>query len=747
MAMVAEHTQPQSMEEQSQARRLSLQKTRPPAVLSNYQIERCLGSGAYGEVWVGIDRKTGRRVAIKFYTHRGGVDWSLLNREVEKLIFLAADRYVVQLLDVGWDAEPPYYVMEYIENGSLEDWLNTHGPMSVADAVELFREIVIGLLHAHGRGVLHCDLKPANVLLDQDRRPRLADFGQSRLTHEQTPSLGTLFYMAPEQASLDAVPDARWDVYALGAMLYCMLTGSPPHRSAEALEDLESAPDLPERLRRYRELITNAPLPSAHRRVPGMDRALAELIDQCLASDPKKRLPNVQAVLDALLVRERARARRPLVVLGFLGPMLLLLVMALFGWRGYVRAKVDSDEALTQRALEKNHFAAKAVAAAAAQEIERYFRAVEEVAQDARLVQWLLEVQDQTSPLAQLLMVLRDPNHNTQPLTEREQLINHPQRQPLQQFVEQLLVSRTVANASSWFVTDAFGTQIAAAFGEQGTSNTIGQNFGWRTYFHGGASDYVRRSRLGNRELVYYEWPDPNRHIETTHLSAPFQSKATNRWKVAISTPVYHQNRFLGIVAVTVDIGVFIHFEEGTGQFFAVLVDGRPGELEGMILEHPLFDTALRQYGRLPDSFSRHRVRLDLLNGIGSKDYRDPLGQTEEGQIYQRRWIAAMAPVMVRLRGQTQLVDTGLKAIVQEDYHATVSPVQQLSSRLLTEAAAALVVVVGVIAILWWIVLRAMRQDQILGRVGWLGRQLSVHEISTLAALRRNSQADTSRRQ
>jgi hypothetical protein len=140
-------------------------------------------------------------------------------------------------------------------------------------------------------------------------------------------------------------------------------------------------------------------------------------------------------------------------------------------------------------------------------------------------------------------------------------------------------------------------------------------------------------------------------------------------------------------------------------------------------------------------------VRLDLLNGIGSKDYRDPLGQTEEGQIYQRRWIAAMAPVMVRLRGQTQLVDTGLKAIVQEDYHATISPVQQLSSRLLTEAAAALVVVVGVIAILWWIVLRAMRQDQVLGRVGWLGRQLSVHEISTLAALRRNSQADTSRRQ
>ena len=62
-------------------------------------------------------------MAIKFYTHRGGLDWSLLSREVEKLAFLSADRYVVQLLEVGWDAEPPYYVMEYMEHGSLEDLL------------------------------------------------------------------------------------------------------------------------------------------------------------------------------------------------------------------------------------------------------------------------------------------------------------------------------------------------------------------------------------------------------------------------------------------------------------------------------------------------------------------------------------------------------------------------------------------------------------------------------------------------
>ena len=215
--MTSEPTEFQNPEELRRARQLSLQSTRPPGKAPGYEVQRCLGTGAYGEVWVATDRVTGRRVAIKFYLHRGGLDWTLLSREVEKLVFLSADRYVVQLLDVGWHAEPPYYVMEYVENGSLDDLLNERGTLPPEEAVVLFREIAVGLTHAHGKGVLHCDLKPANILLDQDRRPRLADFGQSRLSHEQTPALGTLFYMAPEQADLNALPDARWDVYAFGA--------------------------------------------------------------------------------------------------------------------------------------------------------------------------------------------------------------------------------------------------------------------------------------------------------------------------------------------------------------------------------------------------------------------------------------------------------------------------------------------------------------------------------------------------
>ena len=146
--------------------------------------------GAYGQVWTAVDRNTGRKVAIKFFAHRKGVDSGLLSSEVEKLVFLSSDRYVVQLLEVGWEAEPPYYVMEYIEYGSLNDRLRKEGPIPVSEAVELFREVAVGLSHAHSKGVLHCDLKPANILLDQGRSPAPRGFWPVAVKWRTTPGIG-----------------------------------------------------------------------------------------------------------------------------------------------------------------------------------------------------------------------------------------------------------------------------------------------------------------------------------------------------------------------------------------------------------------------------------------------------------------------------------------------------------------------------------------------------------------------------
>ena len=127
----------------------------------------------------------------------------------------------------------------------------------------MFRKICIGLNRCHAKGVLHCDIKPANILLGDDNEPRLADFGQSRLSNEQTPALGTLFYMAPEQADLNSTPDASWDVYAVGAIMFRMLTGQPPYRDEQIVEQLDTAGSLQKRLEHYREAIASSPPPES----------------------------------------------------------------------------------------------------------------------------------------------------------------------------------------------------------------------------------------------------------------------------------------------------------------------------------------------------------------------------------------------------------------------------------------------------------------------------------------------------
>ncbi|MBX3440579.1 MAG: serine/threonine protein kinase, partial [Planctomycetaceae bacterium] len=243
-----------------QSRQLSRHAGNPPPHVPGYEVLRCLGVGSYGSVWLARELNTGRQVAIKFYSHRRGLDWSLLSREVEKLAVLYTSRNIVGLLDVGWNHDPPYFVMEFLENGSLADRLK-QGPLPVEQAVSLAKAIAAALVHAHGSGILHCDVKPANVLLDGNLEPRLGDFGQSRLSDDQSPALGTMFYMAPEQADLQAIPDARWDVYALGALLYHMLCGHAPYRTESAEARIRSAATLTEQLAEYRRIIATSPRP------------------------------------------------------------------------------------------------------------------------------------------------------------------------------------------------------------------------------------------------------------------------------------------------------------------------------------------------------------------------------------------------------------------------------------------------------------------------------------------------------
>ncbi|MCC7083396.1 MAG: protein kinase [Pirellulales bacterium] len=695
---MSDHTQVQGSDERRRAQELSLRRGRPPCELPGYEPRRFLGAGAYGEVWVAIDRTTGRQVAIKFYLHRGGLDWSLLAHEVEKLAFLSADRYVVQLLDVGWESEPPYYVMEYVEHGSLEERLRLNGPLKVAEAVAIFRELATGLNHAHGKGVLHCDLKPANILLDQDGKPRLADFGQSRLSHDQAPALGTLFYMAPEQADLSAIPDARWDVYALGAILHAMLTGNPPHRHDKAVTEIERAPHLEERLLRYRRVIQQAPPAIGNLPIAGVDKRLADILGRCMAADPAERFLNVQAVLNALDARQQHRARRPLIVLGALGPLLLLTVVAVVAWLWFNTSVQESKEALVGRALEGLGFAASSVATGAGKELEMRFRDVEEIAADSKLREMLAAIENDP-PTNQMLVELSDPRISDRQRSELLKKFGSSQSiLDLQAYFTENAMDRAKSDyGSSWFLTDARGLQLARW---PESKKTTGRNFSWRSYFHG-----------GNVDRKEGQWrAGPDEHIRETRLSAVYRSKSTGRWVVAVSAPIHQRKtgdqprQFLGIIGRSNEIGKDIINLPDEASQFAVLVDGREGDRTGLILQHPLFDTAKRhEKDRLPDRFEKYRVSADALPNpkTGSANYRDPLGHDEEGAQYQQRFLSAQAPIEVRDQA------TGWHVIVQEGYDEAVGgTLDDLRNRLVTSGQIALAAMAIVVLGLWWLAVR-----------------------------------------
>jgi len=668
--MDLDQTQLQDREQRARSQSLSAQQRRPPLQVAGYVMESFLGEGAFGEVWVAVKKNTGQRVAIKFCTRRRAEDWSLLVREVEKLAQLSTDTYVVKLLDTDPASDPPFFIMEYLERGSLEQEILANGTLPVEQALSIFRETSIGLAHSHGKGILHCDLKPANVLLDQDSRPRICDFGQSRLTSEQQPALGTLFYMAPEQASLEAVPDVRWDVYALGAILYCMLVGRPPYRTDANVEALQAAPGLAERLRLYREIIGNSPKPTAHRQVPGIDRYLVEIIDRCLATNPDKRYQNVQVVLNELDARNRRLARRPLYVLGALGPVLLLGVVALFTGMGFRQSVAESQNAVVERALESKSQSAWAYAEIVSRELQSRWDALGAERRSPRMLELVKKHQE--------LVGLDGPDNELEDLLAKAR------------------ARHSHLSSTSWFITDRFGNQLAR---DPPHVATFGKNFNYRDYFHGQGWDLPGDVR----------GLEP---IKEPYLSSVFTSRSTGRRMVAFSVPITdpETGEVWGIMAMTVELGLFTEVQraEQPDDQLAVLVDVRPDSREdgkpgqaGSVLEHRCF-----QRERIPPQLYLDEETTEIIKtlchegnvttSLTTDSYRDPVVEGE--------WLAAVEAVMVNTPDKGR-IPTGWAVIVQEPLEKVRGPIARLRDTLMMYGLVMLGVSLLVIGLLWGLVM------------------------------------------
>ena len=300
-------------EAQAQSQELSIPKgveQNPSAPrIDGYLLTHPLGRGAYAQVWKAWQVRTHKWVAMKVFLDRGGVNWLFLQRELERLIRLDKHPHIVSLLDADMTADPAYYVMDYMEGGSLEKFVDPARLVPVDKAAAWMAEIAQALSYVHAKGLIHCDLKPANVLLDDEGHVRVADFGQSRIVTESSGALGTLFYMAPEQAVTIAdgaqlQPDVRWDVYGLGTTMWAVLTGKVPHGEEANRKLLEGAKTLEERLKVYREAVSRRALEEPSRVTGGrVDQDLSAIVTKCASGEPAARHSTTAEVLADLDAR------------------------------------------------------------------------------------------------------------------------------------------------------------------------------------------------------------------------------------------------------------------------------------------------------------------------------------------------------------------------------------------------------------------------------------------------------------
>ena len=271
----------------------ALQHTLQQAFGDAYTIERELGGGGMGRVFLAEERRLGRRVVIKVL---GSVAESMSTERFEREIAVAAglqDPHIVPVLTAGDAGGFPYYTMPFVAGESLRKRMDA-GPLPASHAVSILRDIARALVAAHARGVAHRDIKPDNVLLSGDSA-LVTDFGiakaiEASRTRGSDPtltaagtSLGTPAYMAPEQATGDAA-DARADIYSWGVVAYELLGGAHPFASKTTAQQLIAA-HIAER---------PAPLPRA---VP---RAVAALVAHCLEKDPAARPQSASELLAAL---------------------------------------------------------------------------------------------------------------------------------------------------------------------------------------------------------------------------------------------------------------------------------------------------------------------------------------------------------------------------------------------------------------------------------------------------------------
>jgi serine/threonine-protein kinase len=268
-----------------------------------YRLEAKLGSGGMSTVYLARDTTLDRPVAVKVMHREMSEQPDQLERfrREARAVAKLSHPNIVAVIDAGEDGGHPYIVFEYVEGENLKQRIRRLGPLDPQEALAYAIEIGQGLKVAHGRKLVHRDVKPQNVLIDAEGRAKVTDFGIARQLEQQGVTdtgrvLGTTDYVSPEQAMGHGV-DQRSDLYSLGVVLYEMLTGEVPF-SADTQVGVAMKH-------------VNEELPDVQRRRPELSAAAALTIERSTSKDPAKRYEDIGGMIDDLetaLEVEAARA-------------------------------------------------------------------------------------------------------------------------------------------------------------------------------------------------------------------------------------------------------------------------------------------------------------------------------------------------------------------------------------------------------------------------------------------------------
>ncbi|HSD02086.1 MAG TPA: serine/threonine-protein kinase [Gaiellales bacterium] len=214
--------------------------------LGRFRVDGTLGRGGMAVVYLAYDTELRRPVAVKMLADHGLDDAAFrarFAREARSAAMLSHPN-IVQVFDIGEDAGRPFIVMEYVEGGTLADVMRRERRLAPPRVAAIARQCCAGLVCAHDAGLVHRDIKPHNLLLTPEAAIKIADFGVARALDQTRLTLtgsiiGTARYLAPEQADGGAVTPAA-DIYALGVVMYELLTGRPPH-PGDSLPELVAA--------------------------------------------------------------------------------------------------------------------------------------------------------------------------------------------------------------------------------------------------------------------------------------------------------------------------------------------------------------------------------------------------------------------------------------------------------------------------------------------------------------------------